>query len=237
LNVWWRSTLFVKKVDRTIFRISRVKVKILIGFITLGIVLVIFREQWLPLIGDFLFIQDTLHSADVIHVIAGEDYRTDYGIQLYKQGLAQELFFTGGWCDIHHYNHGEHAKERSLAQDVPPDAIAFDDARVQSTYMEAERLKEWIASRTYPVRSVIVISDPFHMRRVKWTYERVLGDSVNVQTAPVPFERTPYIRVWWKDPKSRQNVREEYTKLVYYLFRYQFSRGAFKDWLVSLDTE
>jgi hypothetical protein len=55
--------------------------------------------------------------------------------------------------------------------------------------------------------------------------------------APVPFELTPYQHNWWKDPMSRQNVQEEYSKLLYYLLRYQYSRGLFKDWLASFDTE
>ena len=179
-----------------------------------------------------------MHPADVIHVIAGDDYRTDYAIQLYKQGFGQDTFLhrRDGARSIF-INHGEHAQERSLAQGVPLDAIAFDDFTVMSTYMEAERLKEWIAQSPYPVRSVMIVSDPFHMRRARWTFQKVLGDKIEVQMAPVPFELTPYQRTWWKDQQSRQNVREEYSKFIYYLFRYQYSWGFFRDWLVSLDTE
>lgn len=181
------------------------------------------REQWLMLIGNLLVISDSLHPADVIHVIAGEDYRTDYAIQLYKQGLAKTLFFTGGWCEIHLYRHGEHGEETAVSQGVPLYAIAFDDSTVISTYMEAERLKEWIAHSPYAVRSVIVVSDPVHMRRAHWVYQKVLGDSIKLQMAPVPFDLRPYQRMWWKDQKSRQNVQEEYSKFIYYLFRYEYS--------------
>ena len=227
----------VEEMYKSDFHIPQSKMKILGGFICLSIILVLFREQWLMLIGDFLVIQDTLHPADVIHVIAGEDYRTDYGIRLYEQGFGKTLFYTGGWCEIHLYRHGEHAKERSLVQGVPMDAIVIDDSKVMSTYMEAERLKEWIAQNPYPVRSVIVVSDPFHMRRARWTYQKVLGDGITIQMAPVPFDMTPYQRPWWRDAQSRLNVREEYSKLLYYLIRYQYSWGSFRDWLASFDTE
>jgi uncharacterized SAM-binding protein YcdF (DUF218 family) len=222
---------------QTKLQISATRMKILLGWASLGIVLILFREQWLMLIGDFLVIQDNLHRAEVIHVIAGEDYRTDYAIQLYEQGLGRTLFFTGGWCQTHLYRHGEHAKERSLAQGVPLDAIAFDDSRVMSTYMEAERLKEWIAQSPYSVRSIIIVSDPFHMQRARWTYRKVFGESVEIQMAPVPFERTPYQHIWWKDQRSRENVREEYSKIIYYLLRYQYSWGSLKEWLSSFDVE
>ena len=217
----------------TIFRSQK---KVLIGLFGLAAVL-LFHESWLQFIGDALVVADVLQPVDVIHVIAGDDYRTDYAIQLFQKGYGKTLFYTGGWCQIHLYRHGEHARERSLARGVPPSAIAFDDTTVISTYMEAERLKEWITHSSTPVRSIIVVSDPFHMRRSRWIYERIFGDQVRVIMAPVPFALTPFQRTWWKDPESRENVKDEYSKFIYYLFRYQYSSGKFRDWLASLDTE
>lgn len=216
---------------------SRFKLSILIAVVVFGIILVSFREPCLFGVGDFLIVQDALHPADVIHVIAGEDYRTHYAIQLYRQGLGRTLFFTGGWCRIHNYNHGEHAQELALALGVPIEAIAFDDASVTSTYMEAERLREWISHYPRPIHSVVVVSDPFHMRRARWAYRRVLTDRMELQMAPVPFELTPYQRAWWTDPESRNYVREEYEKFIYYIARYQMSWGKFREWLATLDKD
>lgn len=216
---------------------SRLKRSILIGVVVLGTVLVLFRESCLFGVGDFLIVQDTLHPGNVIHVIAGEDYRTDYAIQLYREGYGKTLFFTGGWCRIHNYNHGEHAKELALARGVPLEAIVFDDASVTSTYMEVERLHEWISHRPTPIHAVVVVSDPFHMRRARWAYRRVLNDSIELQMAPVPFELTPYQRAWWTDSDSRTYVREEYEKFIYYILRYQLSWGKFQEWLATLDKD
>jgi len=227
----------VKETRKPVPLPSRSKRNILIGIIVLGIILVLFREQCLFIVGDFLIVQDALHPADVIHVIAGEDYRTNYAIQLYRQGYGKTLFFTGGWCIIHKYNHGEHAEELSLARGVPLEAIAFDDSAVTSTYMEVERLREWISHSPNPIHSVLVVSDPFHMRRARWTYRRVLGDTIEVQTAPVPFDLTPYQRAWWMDQDSRNYVREEYEKFIYYIARYQISWGKFQEWLATLDKD
>ena len=211
--------------------------KVFIGLVALCFVAVLFREQWLLLIGDFLVVEDTLQSADVIHVIAGDDYRTEYALQLYKQGYGKILFFTGGWCTFHNYYHGKHAEELSFAQDVSLEAIAFDDSTVTSTYMEVEKLQNWIAHSPYPIRSVIVVSDPFHMRRARWSYQKVFGDNVKMQMAPVPYDLTPYQRRWWTDHESQNYVWEEYRKYLYYIFRYQISWGRFQEWLTSLDQE
>jgi len=215
---------------------SQSKRIILISLVALAIILFLSRERWLKWIGDFLIVQDTLKPADVIHVIAGEDYRTDYAFQLYQQGYGKMVFFTGGKCDFHLSGHGARAREKALVQGVPLAAMTSDDSEVMSTYMEAELLKEWMEKNTSPVQSIIVVSDPFHMRRARWAYQKVFGDQIQIQMAPVPFELTPYQSTWWKDVESQKYVQEEYFKFIFYLFRYQYSWGFFKDWLASFDS-
>jgi uncharacterized SAM-binding protein YcdF (DUF218 family) len=195
------------------------------------------REQVLSAIGGFLVIRDELQPADVIHVIAGPDDRADYAIRLYKQGYGKQLFFTGGWCTFHCLYHGQHGRELALQQGVPSEAIAIDDLQVTSTYSEGVRLKEFIAQSAAPIRSVIVVSDAYHMRRARWTIRRLLGQGVRVQMAPVPFEASPYQRRWWTDSASRKYVYNEYLKIAYYVARYQLSWGPVREWLASLDVE
>lgn len=203
-----------------------------VGFLLFG--------AWEPVLlatGDFLVIQDALRPADVIHVIAGPDDRTDYAIRLYKQGYSNVILFTGGWCDIHGYNHGQHGAERAAAQGLPAGSVAIDDAPVTSTYAEAVRLKEFIAHSPVTVHSVIVVSDPYHMRRARWTYRKVLGEGIEVLMAPVPFGESQYGRRWWEDPASREYVKSEYVKLVYYFARYQLGVGPIGGWLARFDRE
>jgi uncharacterized SAM-binding protein YcdF (DUF218 family) len=206
------------------------------GFL-LGAALFLFREPVLFAIGDFLIIKDELQPADLIHVIAGPDHRTDYGIELYKQGLGERIFFTGGWCTDHQLYHGQHARELALEQGVPPEAIASDDSNVTSTYSEAVKLSEYIAQSRFPIRSVIVVSDPHHMRRARWTYRQVLSAEIETQMAPVPFELSPFQRRWWDDWDSKKMVRDEYLKFVYYIARYRYDLGPLTDWLAELDKE
>jgi uncharacterized SAM-binding protein YcdF (DUF218 family) len=200
-------------------------------------ILYLTHEPILLAIGDFLVVRDEMQPADVIHVISGPDDRTDYAIQLYQQGYARQIFFTGGWCSFHNYYHGQHGRERALEQGVPPEAIAIDDSVVTSTYAEVVQLNDFITHSQIPVRSVIVVSDPHHMRRARWTYRQVLGDQVRIRMAPVPFDRSPYQRRWWTDEGSRGYVKSEYLKIVYYYARYRLGLGPLKEWLASLDQE
>jgi len=197
--------------------------------------LFIFREPFLQTIGDFLIVQDQLNPADVIHVISGENYRAEYGIQLYNQGYGKFLFFTGGWCPYHNINHAQYSKETALAQGISPNAIVTDEAEIDSTYAEAIRLKEWIDLQTQPVNSIMVVSDPHHMRRARWTYRRIFGDEIKIIMAPVPFEMSMYQRQWWKDAESRSMVKDEYLKFAFYIARHQLSWGKLRDWLANFD--
>jgi uncharacterized SAM-binding protein YcdF (DUF218 family) len=207
-----------------------------VAILSVGILL-LFYMPILRGVGDFLLVEDELQPADVIHVISGEDYRAAYGIQLYEKGYGKFLFFTGGWCPYHNINHAQHSREMALALGIPADAIVTDEAEISSTYAEANRLKEWIEHQSEAIQSIIVVSDAFHMRRAQWTYRRIFGDQVKILMAPVPFEMTPYKRDWWTDGPSRQYVESEYIKMAYYILRYQFGGGPFKEWLISLDRE
>jgi uncharacterized SAM-binding protein YcdF (DUF218 family) len=190
-----------------------------------------FHQPIRLLIGNFLMVQDDLSPVDVIHVIAGDDYRTEYAIQLYKQGYARQLFFTGGWCVYHGYYHGRHGLELALAAGIPREAIAYDDSPVSSTYDEALLLQEYLDQFQPAYKSVMVVSDPFHMRRSQWTYQHIFGDGYKILMAPVPFDQTPFKQQWWTDASSEKYVFEEYKKLVYYFFRYQLNIH----WLVVFD--
>lgn len=199
--------------------------------ILLSSTLMDFRIQLNSAIGNFLIIQDNLRPADVIHVIAGDDYRTEYAIQLYKQGYAKMLFFTGGWCKKHEYYHGAHAKQLALEAGIPAEAVAFDDSNVLSTHDEVLLLKRYLDENQPSYRTIMVISDPFHMRRAKWTYRQILGVGYKLIMAPVPFDQTSFTRQWWTNPASEYFVKDEYKKLVFYFFRYQLNI----QWLARYD--
>jgi len=203
----------------------------------IALFLVLLREQLLLAIGDFLIVSDDLHPADVIHVIAGEDYRLDYAIQLYQHGYAKQIFLTGGgWCPIHHMIHEEIWRKRAVEQGVPLEAIVIDDKEITSTYSETLRLRNFINQSLVPIQSVIVVSDPFHMRRARWISRLILGKQITVEMAPVPFKETPFQRQWWLEGVSKKYVEDEYMKFLYYIARYQLSRGPVREWLASLDT-
>jgi uncharacterized SAM-binding protein YcdF (DUF218 family) len=213
------------------------RTKFLVALGVLLLILFLTYEHILLAVGDFLVVEDKLQPADIIHVICGPDHRTDYAIQLYHQGFGKSIFFTGGWCSTHKVYHGEHGKRRALQEGIPITAIYTDDHQVTSTYSEAVRLKEFISQGQVSIRSIIVVSDPHHMRRARWAYRRILGDGMDLKMAPVPFPSAAHRRLWWTDEGSRKMVKSEYLKFLYYIARYQYAWGPIKDWLAFLDRD
>jgi uncharacterized SAM-binding protein YcdF (DUF218 family) len=197
--------------------------------ISLGLIPLLSYRAVLQAMGDFLVVEDELYPADLIHVISGPDQRIDHGVRLYQQGYGRQLFFTGAGSQA------QRAKVRAVMRGVPPSAVAIDRSRVGSTYSEALRLQEFITQSEAPIRSVILVSDAYHMRRSRWTYREVLGDQIALQMAPVPFEESQHTPYWWTFGPSRRMVVAEYLKLAFYLARYRFSRGIVQEWLTVLD--
>jgi len=70
------------------------------------------------------------------------------------------------------------------------------------------------------IQSVTIVSSPYHMRRAQWAFQKVLGERVRLQFAPVPFEMSSLEQRWWTDTKSRKMVVKEYLKILFYFVKH-----------------
>ena len=104
---------------------------------------------------------------------------------------------------------------------------------MKSTFDEISLLKKWIENNPEEFKWIMIVSDPFHMRRSKWIVNKIFGGEIKVIMAPVPFDRTNLVKNWWQDRISRKYIIDEYLKFIYYFFRYQLSLN----WLGVFDTE
>lgn len=191
------------------------------GVVVMVALLILARVPILLGIGRFLIIQDELRSADLIHVLGGEVDRIDYAVQLYKAGVGRKLFFTGGRIEIPLVDttYSRLAQQYAIAKGVRSEDVLPHESRATSTYEEALELKAFLESGVQ-VKSVIIVSSPYHMRRARWTFTKVLGDRVTFQFAPVPFEMSRHKQRWWMDEWSLNLVLTEYLKIPFYYVNY-----------------
>jgi uncharacterized SAM-binding protein YcdF (DUF218 family) len=189
-----------------------------------GVVIAIVILARVPIllgIGRFLIINDEVQSADLIHVLGGDVDRIDYGVQLYQQGFGRKMFFTGGRIEIPLVDttYSRLAQQYAIAKGVRSEDVLRRESLATSTYEEALELKAFLDGGA-EVKSVIIVSSPYHMRRARWTFTKVLGDRVTFQFAPVPFEMSRHKQQWWTDEWSFNIVLTEYLKIPFYYANY-----------------
>jgi len=155
-------------------------------------------------------------KADVIVVLGGDTgSRLVTTLDLYRRGLASKVFLAGVESDeLSIYNPDLNIRLQYLvAQGVPRESILVDKLSHNSWDEAANTLR---LMRDYGWQKALVISDPPHLRRLSWVWERVFRQSgptfVLVASRPSWWHSSE----WWRDEKSGAFVMMESIKIGYY---------------------
>jgi uncharacterized SAM-binding protein YcdF (DUF218 family) len=118
--------------------------------------------------------RDEAQPADVILVLGAAEYRgrpspvlkarLDHALDLYTQRLAPRIMTTGGAGGDPIYTEGGVGRSYLMSRGVPSEAIVVEsqaESTVESTALAGEIM------RRMSLRSVIVVSDGYHIYRVK----------------------------------------------------------------------
>ena len=118
--------------------------------------------------------RDEAQSADVILVLGAAEYRgrpsqvlrarLDHALELYQQKLAPRILTTGGAGGDPVFTEGGVGRSYLIGHGVPAEAIIVEnegESTVESTAMAGEIM------RRMGLHSVIVVSDGYHIYRVK----------------------------------------------------------------------
>ena len=162
-------------------------------------------------------VSDRLDAADAIVVLGGGlDVRPAAAAELYRRGISKRIIVATAATD-----RGRHAqlnRDILIRCGVPPEAIGPFRYDVLSTYGEALAVREW--TRISGAQSVVLPTDIFSSRRVRWIFNRVLG--------PMRIRATVYavappgysVDDWWKHEAGWAVFRNELVKYAYYRLRY-----------------
>ena len=144
--------------------------------------------------------RDTARPAAAIVVLGAAQYvghpspvlraRLDHAIDLWRRGLAPLIIFTGGFGDRDTTSEAAVGQQYAIAHGVPPRAIMIENVG-RST---AESLQQVAALMdAEPSRTVILVSDPFHMLRLAILARRF---GMTAYTSPT---RTSPISLSWRE--------------------------------------
>ena len=182
-----------------------------------------------PLLAKALIVEKKLEKADAILVLAGSrayEERTRKAAKVYKKGIASKIFLTddggfAGWSQKEERNPPfvDLAKRELLEQGVAQDDIEIFKPIGSGTIYEAELIEE--VSRVQNLKSILLITSPYHTRRALWTFEKKVfkGKIRFGVTSPDKSRQVPSAYLWWLSPKGWRIVGGEYPKfLVYWLY-------------------
>jgi uncharacterized SAM-binding protein YcdF (DUF218 family) len=162
----------------------------------------------------WLVVEDPPRAVDAAVVLAGDPgyERTYTATRLVRANEARLLILTGG-----EPGPGDSAKslrERAIAWGVSPERIRIEEVS-HSTRESLVAVAPIL--RDEGIRSVVLVTSPFHQRRTSLTARKALPgiDLVNHPASPSGW--SPHR--WWRSDRSRRVVLGEYAKIVYYALR------------------
>ncbi len=175
-----------------------------------GIIAIVFFAG----VGYYLSPQSKLENADTIVVVSGGQTtsRADKGIELYKQGYAKDIIFSGAALDDGPSN-ASAMKDQALEAGVSEKNIYTDEAS-QDTYQNALNSKKILQQLND--KKIILVTSPYHQRRAYETFKQVLGQDYIILNVSAVDDRWSKSR-WWEKGFAFNITLSESAKLFYIL--------------------
>jgi uncharacterized SAM-binding protein YcdF (DUF218 family) len=181
-------------------------------------------------LAEWWVVSDPLDRADAIVILSGRlDVRPFAAAALYQRGMAHQVLFSRaapGPIDALRLRLLPQQTERPIRYlasllgklGVPDEAMVEFGQDVSSTYDEARALVDW--ARSSGARSLIIPTDEFTTRRIRWIFQRQLGPMgvrVMVQAVEPPEYK---VDEWWRSKNGLIEFQNEVIKYVFYRFKY-----------------
>jgi uncharacterized SAM-binding protein YcdF (DUF218 family) len=187
-----------------------------------GVLLFLCRTPFLRATADLWIIDEPPARADAIVVLGGGlQNRPFTAATLYHRGLAPtilifkvrpspttELGLTPTEQEL--------TRQVLLAEGVPAAAILEIGDDVASTRDEARAVRAWATTRQ--PRSLIIPTDPFHTRRVRWLFRHTLRGTSATPTVTVAPRSEYSAANWWTHEQGLIDFQNEIIKYVFYRF-------------------
>lgn len=156
-------------------------------------------------------------AADAIIAVSGGDTtaRTQEAINLYQNGWAPKLVFSGAAQDETGPSNAAVMRSTAIEAGVPSEDILIDE-NSRTTGQNADETRMLLGEES--VSSVILVTSPYHQRRASLEFERALK-GVEVRNHPTLKDRQ-WSSWWWTSPRGWYLAFGELAKIaVLYLER------------------
>lgn len=185
--------------------------------------LLLFHTPFIWFLAEPLKIADTPRKADAIVVFAGGvgesgkagqgyEERLKYAVELYKKGYANRLIFSSGYT--YAIKEIDIMKALAISMGVAPDAVLLEN-QAGNTYENVKYTKMILDKEGWT--SILLISSPYHMRRVSLVYNKA-GGGLKVAYTPIPESRF-YRHATTASLEQTRAIIHEYLGILYYWWR------------------
>ncbi|MBI5958984.1 MAG: YdcF family protein [Chloroflexi bacterium] len=183
---------------------------------------VITHNVWLRWIGHFLVVSDPLQPVDAIVILGGGGReRSQQGAKLFAEDYARWYVVTNAPLEMPgiREEYSELMKREAIWEGVPEDRILAVPGLVKSTVAEAAAVRQLAEEQGF--RSLIIVSDPYHMRRARLIFRDEFKDTgIRIIVRPAEQSRYDPDR-WWKTSEGLNTTGNEYAKLLVFLLGYR----------------
>src|SRR5262249_44027177 len=181
------------------------------------------RASLLLTLAEWWVVSDPVGPADAVAVFGGglED-RPFAAAEYYRRGLVTKILISNAHAGrVERLGvlppHAEANRAVLLKLGIPTEAIETFGSDLSNTHQEVLALHEW-AVRT-GAHSIIVPTEVFAARRVRWMLDRVFDERTLIRVPAI--EPADYHGAdWWRDESGLLRFQNEVLKYIYYRLKY-----------------
>ena len=188
-----------RRVSRPVAVPSRRPLRSILGLLLLGAAMV----YTVSLVAVLVTSQrDQRRPADAIVVLGAAQYngrpspvlraRLDHAIGLYREGYAPLIVVTGGVGRGDTISEAIAGRRYLIAREVPDDAVIAQPVG-RSTLTSMNAVGAWLHGRG--LRRVLLVSDPFHMLRLRLEARRIALEAYTSPTGSSPISDNPVLEL------------------------------------------
>lgn len=205
-----------------IWRRRAIKLAVLCALLFLGLYLA--RAPLLTALGKVWVVNEPIAKADAIVILGGGlENRPFAAAKLFHAGVAPRILYMdvqpGPVAELGLVlSEAEQTRRILLSQNVPETALSIIGQRVASTYDETQALRGWLT--TNETKTIIIPTDLFHTRRVRWVFNKQLRNS-DVKLHVIAIQPLRYtLTNWWRHEEGLIAFQNEVLKSGYYRIKY-----------------
>ncbi|MGE7837704.1 YdcF family protein [Viridibacillus arvi] len=184
---------------------------------------------------DFLFknLEDDNEMGDVIFVPGSSKavaYRLPEAIQLYNEGRAKKILFSGGviWGNTN-LNEAQLLKQRAIELGIPEEDILTEDLSLHTKEnVLASLLILDRAFELHNIKRILVVTTRYHMRRTLLNLNTFMPEWIQYSICSVD-DNTTKANNWFENPYGRKRVEMEANKIIKYV-----KQGSIMDEIIDI---